>query len=243
MKIMKLALTALFAVLAFSVLAASSALAAHPEFLTETGREEAFTGQNAARTIPTLRALNAGVLGTITCETLTVTGHVLDKSPLAHRVITEFSKDCLQTISGRKSTCVEPIRVKEALGELGLILGNKTVGILLAPSDGTRIFAEPSCGGMTTRVLGAIVGEIPERFGVVNQYDKQLKESLQVFETVGKNSEEQNPISIELLGVNMTKADLDVEGFFGGLASEEADVILKSTSGIAVCVLANCPMT
>jgi hypothetical protein len=247
MGITKLVFAALFAVLAFGAMTASSAFAAqaHPIFLTASGAETLFSGENAAGTTPTLRALNLGVLGTITCEKALVDGFALPKSPLAHRVKVEFHGDCLQTVGSTKNKCVENIVVKTSLAELGLVLpGTLTVGILLEPSDGGKIFAEPECpAGSKTTVEGAVIGEIPaiNKKGV-SQYNKELTEQEQVFEAVGKNSETQNPTSIELLGVNMTGVKLKVSGFFGGEASEEATAILKSATGIEVCTLGtSCP--
>jgi hypothetical protein len=243
MRIIKLAFAAMFAVLAFAALS-SSALAAqvHPIFLTENKAETLFEGSNPAGTTPTLRALNLGVLGTITCEKFTVDGFALNKSSLAHRVKVTFTGKCKQKVGTSESTCVEPIAVKTSLAELGLVLGNKTVGIFLEPSNST-VFATPECpAGTPTTVEGSVIGEIPAiSQNGKEQYNKQALEQEQVFESVGKNSENQNPETIELLGVSK-KAELKVSGFFGGKASQEATAILKSATGIEVCTLGTkCP--
>jgi len=244
MRIMKLALTALFAVLAFSVLAASSASAFHPLFLTLTGTELLFLGKNPAGVHPVLRALNAGVLGTITCENVLVDGFALNKSTLAHRVVVEFHGKCeLHSSLTGLVACTENIVVKKSLAELGLILGNKTVGILVAPSDGTNVFTTVTCGSNVTTVEGAVVGIIPEEainIGRQKQYNSQLSEIEVVFESEGKNSDIQKPEAIELLGVSMTGVELKVQGFFGGRASEEATTILHSGKNgkIEICTKA-----
>jgi len=210
---------AAFAVLAFGAVAASSA-SAHPLFLTESGKELLFSGMNPVGTIPTLRAVNVGTLGTITCTLALVDGFALPKSPLAHRILVVFEGKCEQTVGSSKSTCVEPIVVKKALAELGLVLGNKTVGIFLAPSDGTKEFAETNCGGLKTVVEGTIAGEIPElNANRENQYNSMRSESEQVFESENKN-ENQKITSIELLGSPMSGVELKVSGFFGGKASQ-----------------------
>jgi hypothetical protein len=217
--------------------------ARHPLFLTESGSELLFSGTNPAGTTPTLRALNAGVLGTITCEKVLVDGWALPKSPLAHRVKTIFEGKCeLHSSATGLVACTEPIEPKLALAELGLVLGNKTVGVLLEPT-GTKEFVKVTCGANVTTVEGAVIGEIPEIVGGVNQYNKLLSETTQVFEAENKNSENQKPESIELLGTNMTGVALTVSGFFGGKASEEATVILKGDGKIEICTQEpqNCP--
>jgi hypothetical protein len=215
----------------------------HPSFLTESGKELLFSGTNPAGTTPTLRAKTAGVLGTITCEKVLVDGFALPKSPLAHRVKVEFHGKCEQNINGSKSTCTEPIVWKTSLAELGLVLGNKTVGLLLIPSDGTKVFAKTSCGGLETTVEGTIVGEIPEiNKKAENQYNKLQSETEAVFEAVGKNSESQVVTSIELLGTSMTGDELSVSGFFGGKASQEMTWILKGDGKIEICTKGpSCP--
>jgi hypothetical protein len=236
MRIMKLALAALFAVLAFSAMAAASASAFHPLFLTESKAELLFSGEGLGT--PTLRAENGGFVGTITCERVLVDGFALDKSTLAHRVKVSFHGKCEQNVNGSKNTCQEPIVVKESLAELGLVLGNKTVGILLIPSDGTSVFSVTRCPANTTTpttVEGAVIGEIPElnkRGG--NQYNVLLSETEQVFEAENKNSVKQNITSIELLGVSMP-GKLTVKGFFGGEASEEAVADLRGDGKILIC--------
>jgi hypothetical protein len=219
------------------------ATARHPLFLTESGTELLFSGSNPAGTTPTLRALNLGVLGTITCERVLVDGFARPKSPLAHSVLVVFHGKCEQTIGVNKSACTEPILWKPSSAELGLVLGNKTVGILLTP-EGTPVFATPTCGGNTTTIEGAVVGEVPEiNKKAENQYNKLLSEIEYVFEAAGKNSENQNITSIELLGTTMTGAELKVTGFFGGKASQEMTLILKGDGKIEICTKEpqNCP--
>ncbi len=238
MRIMKLAVVALFAVFAFGAMAASSASAFHPLFLTESGKELLFSGEGGPVPLPTLRgSKNLVLAGTITCEKVLVHGFVLNKSTLAHRVKVVFHGNCIQTIiGGATSHCVEPIVVKESLAELGLVLGNKTVGILLAPSDGTKVFAKVECpAGQTTTVEGAVIGEIPEiNKKLVNQYNKPLTESEEVFEAEGKNTVKQNITTIELLGVSMP-GKLSTVGIFEGEASEEATGILKTDGNVEIC--------
>ncbi len=207
----------------------------HPLFLTESRTELLFSGSNPAGTTPTLRALSAGLLGTIACEKVEVHGFVLPKSPLAQGISVVFRGKCEQTIGANKSACAEPISWKTSSAELGLVLGNKTVGILLAPSTGTEL-AKPTCGGNVTTIEGAVIGEIPEiNKKAENQYNKLLSETEYVFEAAGKNTENQIITSIELLGANMTGAELKVSGFFGGKASQEMTLILKGDGKIEIC--------
>jgi hypothetical protein len=209
--------------------------ARHPSFLTQSGQELLFSGTNPAGTTPTLRAKNLGVLGTVTCEKVLVDGFALPKSPLAHRISVVFEGKCEQNVSGFKSACTEPIVVKRALAELGLVLGNKTVGIYLSPSDGTTVVLAVTCGGITTTVEGSIVGEIPEiNKKAENQYNSERSESEQVFEAE-KGTEKQAITSIELLGAIMTGDELKVSGSSGGGASQETTVILTGDGKIEIC--------
>jgi hypothetical protein len=207
--------------------------ARHPLFLTESGSELLFSGEGSN---PVLRAVSAGVLGTIACEKVLVDGWALSKSSLAHRVKTIFEGKCEQNVNGTKTVCTEPIEPNLALAELGLVLGNKTVGVLLEPS-GTKEFVKVTCGPNVTTVEGAVIGEIPEIVGGVNQYNKLLSETTQVFEAENKNSAKQNITKIELLGVpeRLMPGKLTVTGFFGGEASEEATAKLKGDGKIEIC--------
>ncbi len=238
MRIMKLALAAVFAVLAFSAMAASSASAFHPTFLTESGKELLVSGEGGL-------AWLRGSAGTVTCEQWLAHGFVLPKSPLIHRLKFLFEKKCeLHPTIGNLSTCNEPIHVKVSLGELGLVLGNKTVGIYISPSDGGTEFVEIICtGGLNKiKVTGSIVGEIPEKSGLNIQYNKLLAEIETVFEAENKTTK-QKIKEIELLGVNMTNVHLETTGFFSGEASEEASGKLKGDGKVEICTLAEsaCP--
>jgi hypothetical protein len=243
MRIIKLALTAVFAVLAFSAMAASSASAFHPLFLNEGGRAELlFSGEGGPVPLPTLR----GNGGTVTCEKVLAHGFTSNQSTLAHRIKIQFHGKCrLHTLALGLLACEEPIVVKESLAELGLVLGNKTVGVLLAPSDGTKIFAKFECGiGNVITVLGAVIGEIPllNKAGE-DQYNTPRADFQQVFEAENKSTTKQNITAIELLGVNMTGVKLDTEGLFAGEASEEASAVLKGDGKVEICTKEpqNCP--
>jgi hypothetical protein len=241
MRIMKLALAALFAVLAFSAMAASSASAFHPLFLTQSGQELLFSGEGG---LSVLRGLNATVLGTIECHKVLIHGWALNKSTLAHRIKLLFHTGCEQTVGSTTTACTEPIHVKELLGELGLLLpGTGLVGIRLEPSDGTKVFVEVTCGSNKTTVEGAILGHIPAvNKNNVNQYNKNLSELELVFESENKN-ENQKYTEIDLLGVKDTKVELAVAGFFGGKASDEGSGTVKGDGLIEICTLEpqNCP--
>lgn len=242
MRLIKLALGAMFAVLAFSAFGAAS-VAAHPLFLNKGEKPLLlFVGENPAGTTPTLRATG----GSITCEKVLVDGFTLTKSPLAHRVLVHFHGKCQQHSFGTLTNCTEPIAFKPLLAELGLVLGNKTVGILLAPSDGTAEFAAIKCGANTTTVLGAVIGEIPEfTKELANQYNKLLTTVEIVFESENKNGEKQHITAIELLAENMTNIKLDTTGFLAGEASVEFTAIVKTdeSGGLEICTraLVSCP--
>jgi hypothetical protein len=234
MRIMKMALTALFAVLAFSAMAASSASAFHPLFLNLNGSSWLlFTGTSSG--LPTLLGLNVSTLGTITCEKALSHGYTLNKSTLADLVTVLFEGNCIQQISGNVGTCGE-ITTKLLSGELGLLLvgTSKLVGLLLIPESGSE-FVEVKCTNGNTKVEGAIVGEFPEINGQTreNQYNKNLTSYELVFESVNKASENQKYTEIDLLNVKMTKAELKVEGFFGGKASQETTSTLKAEGEIS----------
>jgi hypothetical protein len=239
MRIIKLALAALLAVMAISAIVASSASAAfHPSFLTESKLELLVSGEGG-------EAILRGSAGTVTCEKSLIHGFVLNKSPLIHRLKILFHTNCLlHPTIGNLSTCNEPIQVHLSLGELGLVLGTKTVGILIAPSELAPEFVEIVCtsGVNKIKVNGAVVGEIPEKVGLVNQYNKPLSEITTVFEAEGGKIKQQIT-SIELLGVNMTGVHLETANFFTGEASEEASAILKGDGKVEICTLLNtvCP--
>jgi hypothetical protein len=236
--IIKMLGLAFFATLAFSAMAAASAAAAEELFLVALRHvtELLFTGTSL---LGLLRGLNNGVVGTISCELDLVHGWLLNKSPLAHRVKIKFHTKCEETVGTLKEKCTEPIEVKESLAELGLLLlpsRAKDVVLLLAPSDGTKVFAEPKCGTFgTTTVEGAVIGEIPETVNGKKQIGVAVEEILLVFEAENK-TQNQRYTTLDLLGVEMTKAELSVAGSFGGKASEEDLVHLKSDGPIEICI-------
>ncbi len=232
MRLIKLAFAPVFAVL-FCVLAATSASAVTPLFLNQGGKPLLlFSGENLAGTKATLRATG----GEVTCEKVFVDGFTLTKSTLAHRVLMDFNGKCEQNSFGNFTTCTEPIDAKPLLAELGLILGNKTAGILLEPSDGTKELTTIKCGTDTTTISGSVIGVIPEvNKKLVNQYSKQLSEVELVFESENKSGERQNVTSIELLGLNMTNVELNTVGFLAGEASLEYAVILKPDGTFEIC--------
>lgn len=236
MRFMKLAMLALVAVFAVGAMtAATASAAAGPLFLTESAKELSFTASGG---VATLRGLNLGAVGTITCEKNTSKGFITPKSTLAHRVVVEFSGKCEQTVGTNKGTCTEPIKTAEMLAELGLV--SKKVVELLAPSSGTT-FVTVTCTNGNTTVEGAVVGEFPEvNAKGVNQYNKMLTESELVFEAEGKNTDNQAIKTIELLGTNMTGAELKVSGFFGGKASQEGTGIIKPDGGVEICTKSTC---
>ncbi len=240
MKAIRLLGLVFFAVLAFGAvgaIGASTASAFHPLFLTLSGKTLLFLGLGKD---PILRGERAGVQATILCEKVLVHGLILHLSTLVHLLPLLFEGDCLQKLgTGASETCKEHITTKPILGELGLLLLGSNppdVVILLTPSDGTTTFVELECGGMKTTVGGTIVGEIPENFKG-NAAEKQietLRETLEiVFATKNKNNE-QAITSIDLLGVEMTKQELKVEGFLGGKASEEASAELHADGLIRI---------
>jgi len=199
---MRLALAALFAVLAFSAMATSSASAFfHPLFITQSGKELLFSGLGGKAT---LRSAS----GTVECEKTLIHGFALHLSTLAHRILLLFEGKC-ELVTPIKAACSNQgthITSKLLLGELGLLSAtNHKVLILLAPSSETES-AKFNCGiGGEITVTGAIVGEIPEiNAKGVNQYNKPLTEMEQVFESVGRNSEKQAIQEIFLLGTQMS---------------------------------------
>jgi hypothetical protein len=224
-RIVKSMLVALFAVMCMGALAATSASAVEPLFLTESKKALLFTADNIGT--PTLRGKRAGVEGTITCEKSAGHGFALDKSPLSREVEIEFSGKCEQTLNGTKETCGEPIKPKKSYGELGLLNGH--VLLLVAPETGTE-FVEVKCGNNNnTKVLGAVIGEFPlNGRGGSKQYSTSLKEFLLEFTATGVK---QNIETINLLGVEMKGVSLKVEGFLGEGASEEATALLLLNGG------------
>jgi streptogrisin C len=210
--------------------------ARHPLFLTESGNELLFTGEGGAATL-------RGVGGVILCEKVLIHGWILPKSPLVHRVRLLFHTKCELHTAISLEPCVEPIHAHLGLGELGLVLGNKTVGLLIEPSEGAPEFFTVKCGINEIKVEGAVIGEIPEKIGVVNQYNNPLAEITTVFESENKNSTKQATTSIELLGVNMTGVHLSTKGFFAGEASQEMALVFKGDGKIEICTKEpqNCP--
>ncbi len=229
MRTIRLALAALFAVLAFSAIAAAGASAAEPLWLN--GNESAslsFTGSGGAAV---LRALNAGILGTINCEKSSVTGETLNKSARAVKAVFSFSGDCLETVGSTKEKCTEPIKTESTFIELGLLASGSKPSLsvleLVAPESGTK-FVTVVCGSNSTTVEGAVVGEVPEENANKEaQYNSLRSELESVFASVGGNSENQKYRALELLGTPMTKAELKVSGFFGGAASQEGSGVTK----------------
>ncbi len=223
MRIMKLALAALFAVLAFSAMAASSASAAHPIFLTANHSAELLVLASYHK-LSLLRGEKLGALGLVGCKLVLFHGWVLNNSTLIHRIKILFENDCLLSIpaTGTHKKCTEPIHIKILLGELGLLSStNHKVVILLAPSDGTGEFVKIECEGEKITVSGTVVGEIPELNAKgENQLNSQRAEIETRFEVIN-GSTQQAIQEIFLLGTQMTGQSLEVSELFGGKASEE----------------------
>lgn len=227
MRIIRLALVALFAVLALSAAAAGSASAFHPLFLTQSGKELLVLA--AVHRLSLLRAERAGQLGLVGCELLLFHGWVLHLSTLIHRVRILFESNCRLSVPAlnEHKNC-ELVHVKPLLGELGLLNAGTSgaslhVVLLLAPSDGTEEFAELKCEGNNTKVKGVIVGEVPENNATGEKQINTPRSEIETkFETINKSTNEQAIQEIYLLGTLMTGQVLKVEGFLGGKASEEA---------------------
>jgi predicted aconitase with swiveling domain len=239
MRIIGSALAALFAVLAFSAMAASSASAFHPLFLTLSGKTLLFTGEGLK---PVLRGEVGIALATVECEKVLIHGNILNNSPLVHLLPLLFEGKCEQKIGGGANELCEGgnhLTTSAILAELGLqSSSNKNVVILLAPS-GTSNFITFKCGsGAATTVTGAIIGEIPETNAKEEkQIDAAPKTELEVnFKTVSKNNQQANT-TIFLLGEEMPgPIELKVSGLFGGKASEEAlGNILTSDGPVVIC--------
>jgi hypothetical protein len=224
-KVAKLALVALFAVMSMAALMASSAAASLPLFLTQSGKALLFTADSG---LGTLRGTEAGVEATITCEKDLVHGFVLNASPLAHEVEIQFHTKCEQKSAAGTAKCSEPIKVKKAYGELGLLNGH--VLLLLAPEVGTE-FVEVTCETTKTNVSGAVIGEFDLNGKDGNpQYGVDREDFLLLFKAKGTTQE---PEEIELLGTLMTKVGLSVTNFLGGKASEETvELILLDGLGL-----------
>jgi hypothetical protein len=142
-----------------------------------------------------------------------------------------FEGKCVQKINGgANETCTEPIETKRILAELGLISSsNKTVAILLAPSEGSTEFAKLKCGANETKVGGVIVGEIPaENAKLEKQYNVEREELEVIFATNPAGTNKQAITTIFLLGTEMTGQELKVEGFLGGPAAWEMKFIVKA---------------
>lgn len=214
-RIVKSVLVALFAVMCMGALAATSASAVGPLFLTESKKALLVTADVLGEA--TLKAKSFGVEGTIKCEKGSGQGFVLDKSPLGHEIEVEFFGKCEQTVGTTKGTCTEPIKPKLTYGELGLL--NGIVLGLVAPESGTE-FVQLQCANGNTKFSGAIVGEftLNGRDGA-KQYGVERKVFLLLLNATGNK---QNNQEIELLGVLMTGVHLSTEGFFSGEASVNA---------------------
>jgi hypothetical protein len=227
MRIVKLALAAVLAVLAFSAMAAGSASAVgHPLFETQSKAELLFSGLGG------LALLRGSSI--IDCEKTLIHGFASNKSTLAHKILLLFEGKCK---NGSGVTCENDnghITSKLLLGELGLLTStNHKVVILLSPQEGT-VNAKFTCGIITVEVEGAIVGDIPEiNAKGVNQYNKQLSEIEEVFESEAKNTK-QKITEIFLLGTQMP-GPIHLTAF-GAEASEEVkpNPVLKGDGTIEI---------
>jgi hypothetical protein len=228
MRSIKLAMLALFAVFAFGAIAATSA-SALPEFKNTSGKTEVSVSGLSVGT-QTLRGENVGQTGTITCNTVLVHATILVPSMIIHKVLVEFHGSCKQKIGTNEGTCTEPIVVKPSKGEIGLINSTtKVVGLLLKPESGTE-FVTVKCTNGNTKVEGEVVGEIPEKSGLTNQYNKPLGKFEVVFKSSG-GTVNQERTEILLLPTQMTGINLKVSGFFGGNASQESTSVIDLPNG------------
>lgn len=225
MRIIKLLMLALGAVMAFGAIAAASASATvQPLYLTSTGGTLKFkaTGGLAA-----LHGEAAGISAEIHCEESSATGEVQNKSMLAVKTLIQFKNKCEQNGGGvSKAGCTEPILVKLVTGEIGLTSNGtikELVGIVLKPSSGTE-FVKVTCGSSVTTVGGEIIGLYPEK----SKYNKLETSAEQLFLAKGT---QQEPTSIELLGKTDTGVELKVSGFFGGKASQQASATVSPEGG------------
>ncbi len=174
-----------------------------------------------------LRALEAGVLGTIDCKKSLVHGFSLNKTALDGLAVFVFEEDCLEIVGSTKTACTEPIKTNLTEVELGLLATTKAVLELVEPERGTE-FVKVTCGSNVTTVEGKVVGEVPATNEKgANQLNSQRSELETVFEAEGKTSENEKYTSLELSGTLMTKVELKVAGFFGGAASVEGKGVTK----------------
>jgi hypothetical protein len=237
MRWIRTSLVALCAALALSAAATATASAFHPLFLTHSGRELLFTAKSGFST-PIKALVGGGNLATWTCEEGLVHGLILNKSTLIHRLLIEFHRKCETTVGASKTVCEEPIKFKEALGELGLLSStNHKVVLLLIPSDGTKEFLKWTCELSTGTLGGAVIGEFPlTNTKGVGQYDKQLTEAELVFATESGNNEKQKVKEIFLLGIQMTGVEMTFSGFFvtGAKSTYETTDILKPDGSIEI---------
>jgi hypothetical protein len=230
MRKVKLLIFALAAVMAFGVVAAASASATEPLFLNEGAKASLlFTATGGAAV---LKGKKLTQEAEINCEESSTHGFTLNKTSLADEVDIEFKTNCNETAPAlglNKAACVEPIKVKETRGELGLTtLGAETklLALLLAPVSGSE-FVTTECGGVRTVVGGAIVGFLPQRA----KYNKFESEAELVFRASGAKQE---PTEIELLGTNMTGVKLTVSEAFGEEASEATKASVKGDGKVAI---------
>jgi hypothetical protein len=228
-KSLTLALAAVFAV---GVAAVPSASATGPLFLNEGGAAKASLLFTAISGTAVLRAKKLTQEFEINCEESSTHGFTLNKTSLADEVDIEFKTNCNETAPAlglNKAACVEPIKVKETRGELGLTtLGAETklLALLLAPVSGSE-FVTTECAGVKTVVGGAIVGFLPQRA----KYNKFESEAELVFRASGAKQE---PTEIELLGVNMTGVTLALVEAFGEEASEATKASVKGDGKVAI---------
>ncbi len=233
MQKVKLFTLALAALMAFGVvMAATNASAAEPLFLNEGGTAKASLLFTATGGAAVLRGKKLEQEAEINCEESSTHGFSLNKSSLADEVLIIFKGKCNETAPAlglNKAACEEPIKVKEAKGELGLTtLGAETklLALLLRPASGTE-FVTTECGGSKTQVSGAIVGFFPQRA----KYNKFETEAELVFRASGAKQE---PTTIELLGANMTGVTLKVSEIFGQEASEATKASVKGDGKVAI---------
>lgn len=223
-RIAKSVLLVLFAVMCVGALSAASASAGVlPLFLTASGTELLFTADSGAGT---LRGQGGAE---VKCEQDLAHGFVLDKSSLAHEVEVSFHKNCEQKIGLVKSKCTEPIKTKLLFGELGLL--HEHVLILFAPEAGS-VFVTLTCGGNSTTVEGAVIGEI-KLLGADggSQYGVLRKDFLLLFNA---NGTKQEPKEIELLDNLMQGVSLQTKGFFAGEASEETHELVLPDGNVQI---------
>lgn len=224
MRSIKLAMIALFAIFAFGAIAAASA-SAFPEFKSAAGNL-AFTGTSGTST---LRGESASAVGTITCEKDTSSGLILNGTMAVDKVEVSFSGKCKQQIGSSEGTCVEPIKIKLAAGTLGLLTAsNHKVVLLLTPEAGKE-FVKVSCANGSTTIEGEIVGEFPEKVGLTNQYNKLLKSFTLEYKSSGVKQLIQEVLLLP--SSQMTGTHLEVNGFFGGEASEETTETISIGGG------------